>query len=229
MISLQRLSPQPVYQPPVSAWCDNDFELSDDRLLSDRINAAIAKNQKKLEKAAIDFMATKPFDQYNSLLVAQRNFHEQITALYVDPVIQTIIPGVAAWKQQVIIRTDIYSVDSTDVSHSNTRTLRALPSGLINRLGWLYIAHTTDIGSFRFVAGNSMQRLPQEPRPDPRRLTLDAYDERKRIVVSKINELALSEVNEERIIAGARAAFAALQRNVKEVFNANCLSHWKGQ
>jgi heme oxygenase (biliverdin-IX-beta and delta-forming) len=229
MISLHRLSPQSTYQPSVSSWCDEDFQLSEHRLLSDRINAAIAQNQMKLANTASDFMASKPFDQYSSLLVAQQHFHEQIRAIYDDPVMQTIIPGIASWKQRVFIRPDISTVRSIDVSHFHTGTLRALPSGLINRLGWLYIAHTTDIGSLPFAVGNSMQRLPQEPHPDPRRLALETYSERKRIIVNKINQLALSEVDNERIIAGARAAFGTLQRIVKDVFNPNCLSHWKGQ
>jgi heme oxygenase len=229
MISLHRLSPQSAYQPSVSSWCDEDFELSDHRLLSDRINAAITENQMKLANTASDFLASKPSDQYSSLLVAQRKFHEQIRALYDDPIIQTIIPGIASWKHRFVIRPDISKVSSIDSSHAHTGTLRALPSGLINRLGWLYIAHTTDIGSLPFVAGNSMQRLPQEPHHDPRRLALETYSERKRIIVNKINQLALSEVDKERMIAGARAAFGMLQRIVKDVFNANCLSHWKGQ
>lgn len=160
--------------------------------------------------------AFQQLEQYRRFLSAQLAIHAFIQPLYDDPVIQSQLPSRTSSN-----RVDQIRLDMSDLEMLRTDSLAAfgrLPNGYINRLGWLYVAECWNRQNTRWV---SLVKHPQlHALSGARHLGKeDDYVNRWFTLTCMYDRLRISEVEEERLLAGARSAMSLLSNQVSRAFN----------
>ena len=149
---------------------------------------------------------------YVRFVEVQYRFHRDIAALYADPILSALLPGLAERGRLTQIETDL-----ADLGQSLPPTAPpAFTPGAIDvpaALGWLYVAEGSNMGAalLRKAAAKlglcdthgarHLAPAPEGPAAHWRTFT------------AALDAVVLSDAEEERAAAGARAAFAQVQRH----------------
>ncbi len=149
---------------------------------------------------------------YVRFVEVQYRFHHDIAALYIDPVLSTLLPGLAERSRVALVEADF-----ADLGRPLPQTAPPIfAPGTIDMptaLGWLYVAEGSNMGAalLRKAAaklGLSDTHGAQHLVPAP-----EGPAAHWRAFTATLNAVVLSDAEEERAVAGAKAAFARVQRH----------------
>ncbi|MGN8000185.1 biliverdin-producing heme oxygenase [Sphingomonas sp. 22176] len=155
-------------------------------------------------------MAAEPFrdrDRYGRFLGVQYRFHRDIDALYRHPVLEAVLPDLAGRRRLDAIARDLGDLALPIPEDGDAPAFGAGPIDLPTAFGWLYVAEGSNLGAaFLYKAAAALgldashgaRHLAGHP---------DGRAGHWREFTAALDMLDLSEDEDARVIAGARAAF----------------------
>jgi heme oxygenase len=187
---------------------------------SKRLKAATHDAHEHLDKA---IMAGEPFasrDRYARFLKVQNAFHRDIDALYDDRALDVLLPDLGGRRRLLLIEQDLADLGTEPLAFDappvfGSGTAVNLPTAL----GWLYIAEGSNMGA-AFLLKWAKEKLGLSEEFGARHLA-GAPEGRGlhwRTFTAALDEVALSDEDEARVIAGAQAAFRRVHGLVDAVF-----------
>ena len=189
--------------------------------LSQRIDEQIGDDLSKTVSLIEKYNAFQQREQYRCFLRAQLAIHAFVEPIYADPVIQSRLP----WRTSAN-RVGQIRLDMSDLKMLHTDRFadsRCLPNGYINRLGWLYVAECWNRQDTRWLS--LVKQLQLHALNGARHLGEESdHVNRWFMFTSMYDNLRISEVEEDRLFAGARSAMSFLSNRVSRAFNADL--HW---
>ncbi len=156
-------------------------------------------------------MAAEPFrdrDRYGRFLQMQYRFHRDIDALYRHPALDAVLPDLAGRRRLDAITQDLDDLALPIPDDGEAPAFESGPIDLPTAFGWLYVAEGSNLGAaFLYKAAAALgldashgaRHLAGHP---------DGRAQHWREFTSALDTLDLSEEEDARVIAGARAAFS---------------------
>lgn len=187
-----------------------------------RLREATREMHERLDKSIMMHKAFESRARYGLFVKVQHQFHREIDALYANQVLDKLLPDLWGRRRFDLIERDLVdlrvTVPSLDAPPAFASSTEAdLPTAL----GWLYVAEGSNLGAAFLL--NEARKLELSETFGARHLA-GAPEGRglhwKTFTVA-LDGVSLTGPEEERVIAGARAAFACVQRLVNEVFSAH--------
>lgn len=196
-----------------NSWCSASFRMRLSERIEDEVGSAPSAFAKLVESRRL----FESRESYQRLLTAQLVMLSSVRPLYHDPLIQRQFPQLTSTDNLVQIILDLAGPGLKRAD--NLAAVDCLPYGFINRLGWLYISEclTQIVPSWWELAGE-LELTENVAGYHAQRLTENSY--RWLPFKETLDILSLSEVEEDRIFAGARAAirlFAKLTRHASNL------------
>lgn len=182
-----------------------------------RLKAATNETHDRLDTS---IMAVEPFasrDRYALFLTVQHQFHRDIDVLYRNPALDKLLPDLAGRRRFGLIEQDLIDLGIvpaiSGVAEFGSDTDVDVPTAL----GWLYVAEGSNLGAAFLLKEAARLGLSETfgarhlaAAPEGRGLHWKTF-------TSALDGLQLTETEEDRVISGARAAFARVQALVKEL------------
>jgi heme oxygenase len=184
-----------------------------------RLKEATNATHDRLDKS---IMAHKPFEsraRYGLFVKVQRQFHREIDALYASPVLDKLLPDLAGRRRFDLIEQDLADLQIPAPSSDAPPVFASgADADLPTALGWLYVAEGSNLGAAFLLKAAEKIGLSETfgarhlaAAPEGRGLHWKTF-------TAALDGVSLSGPEEERVIAGAQAAFARVQGLVNEVF-----------
>lgn len=187
--------------------------------LSRRLKTATAAAHAALDGA---IMAGGPFasrERYGRFLRVQHAFHRDLDALYGDPDLARLIPGLAGLRRLPLIVTDM---DDLGLGPADPAPAPAFAEGerhdVAEALGWLYVAEGSNLGAAILLKQAAALGLSERfgarhlaPSPAGRGLSW-------RVFASALDAAPLDAFGKARAASGAQAAFSRVHGLVAENF-----------
>lgn len=160
-------------------------------------------------------MAAASFDTlpgYGRFIEVQYRFHRDIAALYAEPILSAMLPGLAERGRLALIEADL-----ADLGQPLPPTAPpAFVPGAIDApaaLGWLYVAEGSNMGAA--LLRKAAAKLGLSDTHGARHLApaREGPAAHWRAFTTALDAVTLSDAEEERAAAGAKAAFAQVQRH----------------
>lgn len=173
-----------------------------------RLKAATSSVHETLDQR---IMAAEPFrdrDRYGRFLHMQYRFHRDIDALYQHPVLDALLPDLAGRRRLDAIARDLDHLAIPIPDDGETPAFGSAPIDLPTAFGWLYVAEGANLGAaFLYKAAAA---LGLDASQGARHLAghPDGRAQHWREFTAALDTLDLSEEEDARVIAGARAAFS---------------------
>ncbi len=148
---------------------------------------------------------------YAGFLKMQLAFHRDIAALYADPVLRTLLPGLAERQRLAAVEADAADL-GLDLAETRPRVFEpGHPADLATALGWLYVAEGSNMGAA--VLRKAVQKIGLTDEFGARHLAPaeEGPAAHWRAFVAGLDAVTLDEAGEQAAIEGARAAFAHVQ------------------
>ena len=186
---------------------------------SKRLKAATHDTHDRLDKA---IMAREPFasrGRYGLFVQVQHAFHRDIDALYDDPELDALLPDLAGRRRLPQIKQDLVDLGMETLAFDAPPAFAAgafvdLPTAL----GWLYVAEGSNLGAAFLIKAAAKLGLSETfgarhlaGAPEGRGLHWRTF-------TAALDEVALSDEDEARVVAGAQAAFRRVHGLVDAVF-----------
>lgn len=181
---------------------------------ADGLKAATRQTHDRLDQR---IMAARIFDdrsRFAGFLRMQYRFHRDIEALYAMPALQALLPGLAERSRLARIAQDLTDLGQPLPAAATPRLTGDAPLPIA--LGWLYVAEGSNLGGtllYKLAAA-----LGLDARFGARHLAAhpDGAARHWRAFTAALNALALQPAEEQAVIDGAQAAFAAVNAYVAE-------------
>jgi heme oxygenase len=184
-----------------------------------RLKEATHETHERLDKS---IMGHKPFEsreRYARFVKVQREFHREIDALYANPVLDKLLPDLQGRRRFDLIGQDLADLHMTALpSDTPPAFAKGAAADLPTALGWLYVAEGSNLGAAFLLKAAEKLGLSETfgarhlaAAPEGRGLHWKTF-------TAALDGVALTGPEEERVIAGAHAAFARVQGLVNEVF-----------
>jgi heme oxygenase len=184
-----------------------------------RLKEATNQTHERLDKS---IMAHNPFgsrERYSLFVKVQHQFHREIDALYSNPVLDKLLPDLAGRRRFGLIEQDLGDLGvAAPASDTSPAFAAGADADLPTALGWLYVAEGSNLGAAFLL--KEAQKLGLSETFGARHLA-GAPEGRGlhwKTFTAALDNVNLSEAEEERVIAGAQAAFARVQGLVNNVF-----------
>lgn len=161
-----------------------------------------------LDQALMDRDSFRSREGYEPFLAMQFAFHRDIDALYTDPALQALLPGLAERRRLPLLALDVADLDL--VADTLRKPLFA-PGEAVDpatALGWLYVAEGSNLGAAVLRKLVSAIGLSDEFGARHLAPADDGPAAHWRRFVAALDAAPLDAAGEDRAIAGARAAFA---------------------
>jgi heme oxygenase (biliverdin-IX-beta and delta-forming) len=167
-------------------------------------------------------MVQKPFEsreRYSLFVKVQHQFHRDIDALYSDPMLDKLLPDLAGRRRFGLIGQDLIDLEVAPLAPSVGPAFEGGKDlDLPTALGWLYVAEGSNLGAAFLLKeaaklgfSDTFGARHLAAAPEGRGLHWKTF-------TAALDGVSLTESEEERVIAGARAGFARVQSLVSEVF-----------
>ncbi|WP_102960620.1 biliverdin-producing heme oxygenase [Mangrovicella endophytica] len=183
-----------------------------------RLKALTHATHERLDQS---IMAGKPFAErrrYGLFLQVQQQFHRDIEALYADPELDGLLPNLADRSRLRAIEQDLADLGVPTPAKAAAPAFAAGHIDLPTALGWLYVAEGSNLGAAFLLKAAAALGLSEEfgarhlaAAPEGRGLNWRTF-------TAALDGLALSPAEEERVTAGATAAFRRVQGLVDTIF-----------
>lgn len=179
-----------------------------------RLKAATHDAHDKLDKR---IMAGAPFQdraRYGLFVQVQYHFHNDIDALYQQPALNALLPGLQELRRLPLIAQDLQDLGITQPAGQDAA---AAGADLPTALGWLYVSEGSNLGA-AFLLKEAIKLDLSETHgarhlagsPEGRGLAWRRF-------TSALDSAALSPEEEQRVIAGANAAFTRVRGLVEDL------------
>jgi heme oxygenase len=194
-------------------------------------NSGVSGRAKRLRTATLDthdrldrsIMARKPFEnreRYGLFVKMQHQFHREIDALYDHPTLDSLLPDLNGRRRFGQIEQDLADLGThTPVSPTTPAFDRGAEIDLPTALGWLYVAEGSNLGAAFLLKEAAKLGLSETfgarhlaGAPEGRGLHWKTF-------TAALDAVTLTDWEEQRVIAGAKAAFARVQGLVDEILN----------
>lgn len=166
-------------------------------------------------------MAGEPFanrERYALFLKVQHSFHREIDALYFDPELDQILPDLAGRRRFDLVAQDLADLGmAPDAPLAEPVFQHGAPVDIPTAAGWLYVAEGSNLGAaflLKAAAGLGLgetfgaRHLAAAPEEGLHWKTF----------TTALDRLVLTEADEARVAAGAKAAFACVRALVSRTF-----------
>lgn len=183
---------------------------------SQRLKAATTDLHDRLDARIMALDSFAAPDRYVRFLRAQQAFHAAIAPLYADPALQALIPDLAERDRSGAIAADLTAVALPPPAIPNPAPVATddIPAAL----GWLYVAEGSSLGAaflikaaqrIGFDADHGAQHLAGHP---------DGRAAHWRRFTAAIDDAAMTDADEARMIDAARTAFARFRSLAEAAF-----------
>jgi len=183
---------------------------------SQRLKAATHATHDRLDRRIMagDIFASR--ERFARFLRVQYRFHRDIDALYADPALDALLPGLDARRRLSQIASDLGDLGQPLPPPATAPAAAALP--LAQALGWLYVAEGSNLG------GSVLYKLAAKLGLDrgfgARHLAApaDGVARHWRQFTAALDGATLDAQQEGDVVAGAEAAFRRVRGHVEEEF-----------
>lgn len=185
---------------------------------SQRLKAATRESHGALDARIMagDIFASRV--QFARFLRVQYRFHRDVDALYAHPSINALLPEMEARRRLPLVAQDLADLEQT-LPEPAARSLGAAPS-LAEALGWLYVAEGSNLGGT--VLYKMAARLGLDAGFGARHLAAhpDGAARHWRAFTAALDNVVLSDAQEQQVIDAADAAFRSVHGHVEREFTA---------
>ena len=177
-----------------------------------RLKATTHDTHEKLDRSIMQAASFTSVEGYGRFAQVQYLFHRDIQALYDDARLQALLPGLTDRRRMAVIARDLADLglplaDSTPVF---TPTAIDVPTAL----GWLYVAEGSNLGAALLRKEAAKLGLSDEHGARHLAPAADGPAAHWRTFTAALDAAMLTPAEEERVMQGARAAFARVQNHV---------------
>ncbi len=180
--------------------------------LSIRLRTATQQVHERLDHSIMAAASFTTIEGYGRFVRVQWAFHRDVEALYLNPKLNDLLPGLSARRRLPLITQDLADL-GLDLPDAGGARHFGLERGLdvAEALGWLYVAEGSNLGAalLRKEAaklGLSDDHGARHLAPAP-----EGAAEHWRAFTAALNAAPLTADGERRAVAGAEAAFARVQ------------------
>lgn len=186
---------------------------------SKRLKAATNATHDRLDQA---IMGHEPFasrERYGLFVKVQHAFHREIDALYEVPALDALLPDLEGRRRLSRIGQDLADLGFPPPAYDRDPVFRTGAAvDLPTALGWLYVAEGSNLGAAFLLKEALKLGLTEEfgawhlaGAPEGRGLHWRTF-------TAALDEVALSDHDEARVVAGAETAFRRVHGLVDEMF-----------
>lgn len=184
-----------------------------------RLKVATHQQHDRLDKS---IMAGQPFEsraRYGLFLKVQHQFHRDIDALYDDATLDKLLPDLAGRRRFGLIAQDLADL-GIDAPVSHTAPVFGAGDGLELpvSLGWLYVAEGSNLGAAFLLKEAAKLGLSETSGARHLAAAPEGRGLHWKTFTAALDSLALTHPEEDRVVAGAQAAFARVRQLVDEAF-----------
>lgn len=184
-----------------------------------RLKEATHDTHDRLDKSIMQHNPFASRERYALFVKVQHRFHREIDALYSNPVLDKLLPDLAGRRRYEQIGQDLADLGMTGLQADTAPAFaKDAEADLPTALGWLYVAEGSNLGAAFLLKEAKKLGLSEEfgarhlaGAPEGRGLHWKTF-------TAALDAVNLSAAEEDRVIAGAHAAFARVQAGVDEVF-----------
>lgn len=175
------------------------------------------------ERLDASIMAGDPFssrERYGLFLQMQYLFHREIDALYANPELDKLLPDLKHRRRLGLIAQDLNDLGiAVPVAEATPAFAAGAAVHVPTALGWLYVAEGSNLGAAFLLKEAAKLGLSETfgarhlaTAPEGRGLHWKTF-------TAALDAIELTDAGEERVITGARAAFARVQRLVNDLLD----------
>lgn len=184
---------------------------------SKRLKALTHDVHDRLDKSIMEASSFDSLEGYGRFAGVQWAFHRDIDALYDDPALIALLPGLAERRRMALIAMDLADMGlATPAVETAPVFLRDRPSDTATALGWLYVAEGSNLGAA--LLRKEAAKLGLSDSHGARHLapTNGGPAAHWRVFTTALDAVVLTPEEDDRAVAGAQAAF----RRVQDLANA---------
>lgn len=187
---------------------------------SKRLKARTTGTHERLDQT---IMAGKPFasrESYALFVEVQYQFHRDINALYDDAALDALLPDLKGRRRFEQVGQDMIDL-GFDLPAADGAP--AFPAGSDidppTALGWLYVAEGSNLGAAFLLKEALKLGLSEELGARHLAGAPEGRGLHWRTFTAALDEIELSDAEEERVVAGAEAAFRRVHALVRKIFH----------
>ena len=184
-----------------------------------RLRDTTHETHDRLDKS---IMAHRPFEsqaRYGLFLKVQHEFHREIDGLYASPLLNKLLPDLAQGRRFGLIEQDLADLGIAAPASNQTPTFAdGAEVDVATAFGWLYVAEGSNLGAAFLLKAAQTIGLSDAfgarhlaAAPEGRGLHWKTF-------TAALDAVTLTEPEEERVTAGARAAFTRVQSLVNQFY-----------
>lgn len=190
---------------------------------SKRLKARTTGTHERLDQS---IMACNPFasrERYALFLNVQYQFHRDIDALYDARALDAVLPDLKGRRRFVQVGKDLddlgFDLPAADGAPAFSDDVQIdVPTAL----GWLYVAEGSNLGAAFLIKEALKLGLSEERGARHLAGAPEGRGLHWRTFTAALDEIELTHAEEERVVAGAEAAFRRVHALVREIFQ-NCV------
>ena len=167
-------------------------------------------------------MRAAPFssrERYGAFLKMQHQFHRDLDALYVNPVLDRLLPDLEGRRRLHLVAQDLGDLGLSAPDASEAPVFAAgQDADLPTALGWLYVAEGSNLGAAFLLKEAAKLDLSESfgarhlaAAPEGRGLHWKTF-------TAALDALELTPAEEERVNEGARSAFKSVRARAETFF-----------
>ena len=184
-----------------------------------RLKETTHETHDRLDKS---IMAHRPFEsqaRYGLFLKVQHQFHREIDGLYSNALLDKLLPDLAGRRRLGLIELDLADLGMAAPNSETEPTFaNSADVDLPTALGWLYVAEGSNLGAAFLLKAAQGLGLSETfgarhlaAAPEGRGLHWKTFS-------AALDGVSLTASEDERVMTGAQAAFARVQRLVNEFY-----------
>ncbi len=184
---------------------------------SKRLKAATNEMHEALDKRIMQSYPFSSREHYGRFLKVQHRFHRDIDALYANLVLDRLLPDLNDRRRLHLIVQDLADLGmSAPESNRAPVFVSNAQADIPTALGWLYVAEGSNLGAAFLLKEAIKLGLDENsgarhlaPHPSGRGLHWRTF-------TASLDSLTLNDDEEQRVVAGAKAAFRAVDGAAEE-------------
>ncbi|MCP3370682.1 biliverdin-producing heme oxygenase [Bradyrhizobium cajani] len=194
-----------------------DIEESLDASRARRLKAATSGQHDGLDE---QIMAQNPFanrERYGRFVTVQREFHRDIDGLYLSHALGRLLPGLSSRRRLGLIEQDLSDLGIVPASLRDRPEFDGKGADVPTAIGWLYVAEGSNLGAAFLLKAAGRLGLSESFGARHLAAAPEGRAAHWRTFTMALDAVDLSDPEEERAVAGARAAFSRVQELVSDL------------
>ncbi len=178
-----------------------------------RLKAATHVVHDRLDRTVMEAASFRDLEGYGRFVQMQWAFHREIAVLYGDARLQNLLPGLPGRQRLALIEADLADLGRDRPDNGGARNFAVNKAVSVpEALGWLYVAEGSNMGAA--LLRKDAAKLGLSDTFGARHLAPAAEGPAAhwRTFTSALDAVQLDEAQEQRVVAGASAAFAYVSR-----------------